>query len=101
MLFLSIVQLSTISLGKWEKHLHLARSTENTKENASDMAWLGGQKFSGWDKNFSTIVEKFYPWIKIFGGTIFFLTAPNMFISQWIMQNTQEKVSVRRNASSF
>ena len=31
------------------KHLHLARSTENTKENASDMAWQGGQKFSGWD----------------------------------------------------
>ena len=56
------------------KHLHSARSTENAKENASDMAWLGGQKFSGWDKFFSAIVEKFYPRIKIFGGTIFFLT---------------------------
>ena len=38
------------------------------------MAWPGGQNFSGWDKFFSTIVEKFYPTIKIFGGTIFFLT---------------------------
>ena len=46
------------------KHLHSARSTENTKENVSDMAWLGGQKFSGWDNFFSTIVEKFYPRIK-------------------------------------
>ena len=34
------------------KHLYSARSTENAKENASDMAWLGGQKFSGWDKFF-------------------------------------------------
>ena len=31
------------------KHLHSARSTDNVKENASDIAWLGGQKFSGWD----------------------------------------------------
>ena len=44
------------------KHLHSARSTENAKENTSDMAWLGGQNF------FSTIVEKFYPRIKIFLG---------------------------------
>ena len=44
-----------------EKHLHSARSTENAKEDVSDMAWLGGQKFSGWAKFFSTNVEKFYP----------------------------------------
>ena len=50
------------------KQLHSAKSTENAKENASDMAWLGGQKFSGWDKSFSTIVEKFYPRIKFSGG---------------------------------
>ena len=77
MLFLSI-QLSVISLGKWGKHLHSARSTENAKESVSDMAWLGGQKFSGGTKIFSTIVEKFYPRIKIFGGTIFFLTGPQL-----------------------
>ena len=34
------------------KHLHSARSTENAKKNASDMVWLGGQKFSGWDNFF-------------------------------------------------
>ena len=69
--FFYLFQLSVISLEKWEKHLHSARSTESAKENVSDMAFLGGQKFSGWNKFFSTIVEKFYPRIKIFGGKIF------------------------------
>ena len=41
-------------------------NTEFAKENASDMAWPGGQKFS---KNFSTIAE-------IFRGENFFLTGP-------------------------
>ena len=36
-----------------------------------DMAWPGGQKFSGRTKTFNTIAEKFYPRIKIFGGTFF------------------------------
>ena len=40
----------------------------------SDMAWLGGQKFSGWDKFFlAQTLKKFYPRIKIFRGIIFFL----------------------------
>ena len=39
------------------------------------MAWPGGQKFSGRDKFFSTIVEKFHPRIKNFGGQ-FFLDRP-------------------------
>ena len=58
MLFLSIA-LSIISLGKWEKHLHSARSTENAKENASDMAWLGRKKFSAWDNFLAQWLKNF------------------------------------------
>ena len=57
------------------KHLYSARSTENAKENASDIDYRGAHPdMPGWvDKNFqgeffSTIIEKFYPRIKIFGG---------------------------------
>ena len=40
--------------------------------------WPGwaDKNFQGGTKKFSTIVEKFYPRIKIFWGTIFFLTVP-------------------------
>jgi len=31
-----------------------------------DMAWPGGQNFSGWYKIFNAITEIFYPRIKIF-----------------------------------
>ena len=44
------------------------------KETLSGMVWPGGQKFQGRTKIFNTIAEKFYPRIKIFKGTIFFLT---------------------------
>ena len=59
-----------------EKHL-----SSSSKENASDMAWPGGQKFSGYicrTKFFSTIAGNFYPIarIKIFGGIIFLDTTP-------------------------
>ena len=59
MCFFYLLQLSIISLGKWEKHLHSARSTENTKENASDMAWLGRQKFSAWDNFLAQLLKNF------------------------------------------
>ena len=40
--------------------------------------WFGqaDKIFQGRTKIFNTIAEKFYPRIKIFGGTIFFLTGP-------------------------
>ena len=41
------------------KHFHSARSTENAKENVLDMAWLGGQKFSGWDNFLAQSLKKF------------------------------------------
>ena len=53
------------------KHLHSARSTENAKENASDMPGWADKNFQDRTKIFSTIVEKFYPRIKIFGGQFF------------------------------
>ena len=59
------------------KHLHSARSTENAKENALDMPGWADKNFQGGTKIFSTIVQKFYPSMKIFGGTIFFLTVPS------------------------
>ena len=43
------------------------------KKTLPDMA---DKNFQGRTKIFSTIVENFYPRIKIFGGTIFFLIGP-------------------------
>ena len=54
------------------------------RKTLPDMAWPGGQKFSGYrTENFKTIAEKFYPRIKIFGGTVFFLTVP-VLVHHWI-----------------
>ena len=47
------------------------------RKTLSDMVWPGGQKFQGRTKIFNTVAEKFYPRMKIFEGTIFFLTDPN------------------------
>ena len=55
------------------KNIHMQPvALEMPRKMLSDMVWPGGQKIS---KFFNTIAENFYPTIKIFGGTIFFLTA--------------------------
>jgi len=61
--------------------LHAASSTENAKENASRHGLARRTKFFNvGQKMFNTIAEKFYPRIKIFGGTIFFLTGPALIM---------------------